>query len=138
VTAFFLAVHALIRRGDHFLLLHRSPTNDYMPDKWDIPGGTVEAGETAEAALAREVFEETALRVQAKNILYVFTNCDQVPVRQTFQLVYLADYVDGPVRINPNEHDEYRWLKKSDIRGLNTIPFLDFLTHSPEFDDLGD
>jgi 8-oxo-dGTP diphosphatase len=125
-------------RGNHFRVLHRSLTNDYTPGKWDIPGGTVEPGETPEAALEREVFEETALRVHAKDILHVFTNCDQVPVRQTLQVIYLADYVEGTVRLNLNEHDAYRWLKKSDIRTLDTIPFLDSLAHRAGFDDLGD
>jgi 8-oxo-dGTP diphosphatase len=61
MNKFFIAGHALIRKGEEYLVLKRSERNDYMPLKWDIPGGIVEMGETVEQAVIREVKEETGL-----------------------------------------------------------------------------
>jgi 8-oxo-dGTP pyrophosphatase MutT (NUDIX family) len=36
------------------LLVHRTPARRWCPDWWDLPGGHVEEGESAETALTRE------------------------------------------------------------------------------------
>jgi ADP-ribose pyrophosphatase YjhB (NUDIX family) len=68
----FVGVGALIfsERGDEILLVERGkpPLVGY----WSLPGGIVEAGERLEDAMAREVFEETGLRVEVGDIATVF------------------------------------------------------------------
>ena len=44
------------------ILLARRPSNKHQGDKWEFPGGKVEAGESAEFALSRELEEELGIR----------------------------------------------------------------------------
>jgi mutator protein MutT len=52
---------ALIRRGERWFLQRRAPGNPVLPGLWEFPGGKVEGGESLEAALERELQEETGL-----------------------------------------------------------------------------
>ena len=123
-TNFFAAAHALIQKDNEYLVTKRSKLNRYMPLKWDIPGGTVEPGETIEAALLREVSEETKLRIKVIRPIHIYTNLDQFPKRQTFQVVFLCDYIDGDINLSIFEHKEFKWLPWDEIKKLDTIAFL--------------
>ena len=51
---------------ERILLLHRN-TDDYQ--HWELPGGKVESGETAESAAVREVAEELGVKVRLTKAL---------------------------------------------------------------------
>jgi 8-oxo-dGTP diphosphatase len=53
-----VVVAAVIERSDRRLLIGQRRHDDTSPLKWEFPGGKVEAGESPEAALARELREE--------------------------------------------------------------------------------
>ncbi len=53
-----VVVAAVIERSDRRLLIGQRRSDDTSPLKWEFPGGKVKAGETHEAALARELREE--------------------------------------------------------------------------------
>lgn len=59
-----IVVAAVIERGDRRLLIGQRRRNGTSPLKWEFPGGKVEEGETAEAALARELLEELGATLQ--------------------------------------------------------------------------
>jgi 8-oxo-dGTP diphosphatase len=60
-----VVVTGVIERSDRRLLIGQRRRGDTSPLKWEFPGGKVEEGETPEAALARELWEE--LGVTLKN-----------------------------------------------------------------------
>lgn len=55
-----LVAAALILRGDEVLICQRRPDQP-LALKWEFPGGKIEAGETAEQALRRELEEELGI-----------------------------------------------------------------------------
>ena len=55
--------HGLVSKASFYLLLRRR-NERYLGGQWDIPGGTVEDGETSEDAAVRECFEETGFSAQ--------------------------------------------------------------------------
>ncbi|MCL2297565.1 MAG: 8-oxo-dGTP diphosphatase MutT [Proteobacteria bacterium] len=57
------AAAVLTRSGNEFLLAQRPPGKVYA-DYWEFPGGKIEAGETGEAALIRELEEELGIVVE--------------------------------------------------------------------------
>lgn len=59
----------VIRRSDGHVLIAKRPLDKHQGGLWEFPGGKVEAGETAEAALARELAEELGIAVSASRPL---------------------------------------------------------------------
>ncbi len=99
------AVRALIERGGRVLLARRG-SRPY-PGAWDTPGGFVEADEHPEAALVREVAEETGLRVRPLSLFAV--RLDRGSTAHVLSFYYRARIVGGSARPAP-EFAELRWF----------------------------
>ncbi len=85
-----IRVTALIIENDSLLLLQQ---NTESSRKWSLPGGKVEEGETLEAALLREVQEETGLTVTIGSLLYL---CDNIlPDKHLLHITFLCSQVGG-------------------------------------------
>ena len=99
----------VVRRGDDFLVVHRSPKNDAY---WHQIAGGVEAGETFAEAAVRELREETGLEAAVRPLDAPF-HYESVHVE--------AFIVDVPPDWEPTldwEHDEYRWLPREEAAEL--------------------
>jgi 8-oxo-dGTP pyrophosphatase MutT (NUDIX family) len=123
---FRLATHAFIEKGDKFLVTHRSPKEDFMPNCWDIPGGSVDFGEDPIKGVARETKEETGLNVVVKDLIYCH-NQVYYGREHWFALTYRCDIVgDESITLDQNEHDDFRWVTRQEIQSLpNKIDFLE-------------
>jgi len=101
------AMMVLIRKGDSVLLaLHTaSPTGRFSP-----LAGFLEAGESIEEAVHREVFEEVGLRVH--NLQYF--SSQSWPFPHSLMIAFTADYLDGEIRVDESEIAEARWFGPGD------------------------
>jgi NAD+ diphosphatase len=101
------AMMVLIRKDDKVLLaLHTaSPSKRFTP-----LAGFLEAGESIEEAVHREVFEEVGLRV--RNLQYF--SSQSWPFPHSLMIAFTADYLDGEIRIDENEIAEARWFGPGD------------------------
>jgi ADP-ribose pyrophosphatase YjhB (NUDIX family) len=62
-----VGVGAVVFEGDCVLLVRRA--HPPMAGEWSLPGGALELGETLAAGCAREVLEETGLRVEVVSLI---------------------------------------------------------------------
>ena len=108
-------------QGDY--LVCKMPANrGVFPGQWGLPGGGIEEGETAEAALRRELREEVGLEVAHVLPLFftegryrkIFPDGSQQEMYMIF-LLYSCRATTGAVRLNP-EFEDYRWVKASALR----------------------
>ena len=108
-----ISIAALVRDG-LVLMVHRHPSRQFYPDCWDLVGGHVEPGELPHQAVSRECFEE--LGVQVHNPLPIpMANSDPTLDVHAF---LVTRWEGDPVNAAPEEHDDLRWFRPSDLTNL--------------------
>lgn len=125
-----VAVGAVVIEEGRVLLVKRK----YPPKqgKWAIPGGSVNLGESLQAAAEREILEETGLVIEAKKPIYTFDLIERDSKENIlFHYVVVdlfAKYVSGDVQPADDVSDA-RWFDPDEIEGLdiseNTKKLLD-------------
>ncbi len=118
VTRPIATVGALIHDGLGKLLMIRTHK---WGDRWGIPGGKIERGETALAALQREIREETALELGDIRFVLVQDSIDSPEFMRPehfLLLNYIARALSNAVCLN-DEAEEFLWLTPADALALN-------------------
>lgn len=106
------SVKALIFNGDQFLVLHKNSNYKMSQFLWDLPGGTLEYGETPQETVLREISEETGLKV-CNLVLYDTWMYRKDETTQLTGVIYLCQTDDTEVILS-NEHDKFLWLTLDD------------------------
>ena len=111
-------VAALIENNGKVLIARRLTGNAEVINKWEFPGGKVEAGETEEHAIEREIQEEFELTIKAKKFL--INNVCEYPDKTIDLRLYACDYLDGEFKLH--DHSEYKWISPAELLSFDLAP----------------
>ncbi|MDR6637842.1 (deoxy)nucleoside triphosphate pyrophosphohydrolase [Paenarthrobacter nitroguajacolicus] len=106
------------------LLAARRTAPPQFAGMWEFPGGKVEVGETAEAALHRELAEELGVEVRLGHELESGNSAGWTLNERAAMRVWFAELTAGEPR-PLEDHDELRWMPLDgfdDVLGLPWIP----------------
>ncbi len=101
----------LVLRGDECLLAHAP---HYPAGRYSTLAGFIEAGETAEAAVAREIREEVGIEVH--NVRYF--RSQSWPFPHALMLGFFADYKGGELHPDGVEILDARWFSRDNLPDL--------------------
>jgi 8-oxo-dGTP diphosphatase len=127
-------VCALIERDGHVLMAQR-PAHKHLGGKWEFPGGKIEPGETAEAALHRELHEELGSTIEILRPLAAHTHAYATV---TVQLIpFVVRLTAGSPAPQTHEHAALQWVPASELLALDLpeadVPIItDYLESLPK------
>jgi NAD+ diphosphatase len=105
------AVIVLVERGGE-ALLGRSPR--FQDGVYSTLAGFVEPGESLEECVHREIQEEVGVRVT--NLRYFGSQPHPFP--HSLMIGFVADWIEGEVRIDPIEIEDARWFRPDALPAL--------------------
>jgi ADP-ribose pyrophosphatase YjhB (NUDIX family) len=117
------AASAIVTDGSGRILLHRRRDND----KWALPGGVMELGESLGDCAVREVREETGLEVHPVGIVGIYSDpkhvfaYDDGEVRQEFSICLECRVVDGEVAVSEESYE----VKFFTPDAIDALPMVD-------------
>ena len=109
-------VAAIIRKHDKIFATQRG-YGDFK-DWWEFPGGKMEAGETPEEALKREIREELSTEINVDEFLCTVEY--DYPAFHLTMHCYLCSLLTESLHLN--EHEAARWLKPEDLDSVDWLP----------------
>ncbi|WP_328302140.1 NUDIX domain-containing protein [Actinomycetospora sp. NBC_00405] len=120
------SVTAAVRNDEGQLLLIHKIDND----RWALPGGAMNLGESIAEAAVREVEEETGVRVEVTGLVGIYTDPNHVmayddgEVRQEFSVCFHARVITGAPRQDNVETKAAKWVDVTDVPALDIHPSM--------------
>ena len=110
-------VAAIIHDGEGRVFATQRGYGDYK-DYWEFPGGKMEIGETPEAALLREIWEELNTRIVVERLITTVEH--DYPQFHLTMHCFFCHVESGHLELK--EHEAARWLAKEQLESVNWLP----------------
>ena len=110
-----VGVGGVVVHDGRVLLIRRG--KEPLRGRWVVPGGTVELGETLEAAVVREVREETGILVRPLEVMTVFDRIERSASEVAYHYVivdYRCAFVSGSLEA-ATDAQEAAWVAERDL-----------------------
>ncbi|MBI5771776.1 MAG: (deoxy)nucleoside triphosphate pyrophosphohydrolase [Verrucomicrobia bacterium] len=117
LTAPVPVVAAVLLDRDGRVLVAQRPPHKHLALKWEFPGGKVDAGESPEAALVRELREELGIAAEIVRPLPHFQHdygtvvIDMIP--------FICRLAVDSAAPHPHEHVALRWVAPAHLREVD-------------------
>lgn len=103
-------------KNDNILITQR--VDGEFNGLWEFPGGKIEANETHQEALIREIKEELNIDIKVGD--FITTVNYKYPTFELEMHVYKCHVVNGT--INLNVHSSYQWIPKEKLNSIEWVP----------------
>lgn len=120
-------VNGLLIDNGCILMALRSASRRNYPNTWSFPGGHVEADETLDQAVRRELREEIGIEVKSAEFLHRFTTLSgakDIPV--TFHF-FAINVWNGTPRNLGDEHAKLEWFTFAEAANLQRLTFPEYI-----------
>lgn len=116
----FPVVAVALIDGDGRVLVQQRPPGKPMAGLWEFPGGKIEAGETPEAALVRELSEELGIDVEAACLAPAAFASEPLGNRHLVLLLYACRKWRGIPE--PRHASALKWVRPLQLHALEMPP----------------
>ena len=121
----FEVVSCFVECDGEILLLHRWPEKS-QGNKWGVPAGKIEPGETPLQAMVRETKEETDVMIDQKDLTYFKKVFVRYPDYDFVYHMFHIQFTQKPkVTLNPKEHQNFVWVWPRGALLMEIMPDLD-------------
>ena len=119
------AQKAIIIKDNKLLMIKKSSKDPNQPNKWEIPGGRKQVGESLDEHIVREVKEEVGINIIPKDIfdLWEFKiNIDEKPTT-IVAVSRFCEIMDECINITEDVIDKCEWVEiNAELLNYNLIP----------------
>lgn len=105
-----VVIGVIINKQNQVLITKRA-ADQHQANKWEFPGGKVEATETAQQALTRELQEELGIKVESASFLLTINHQYQAK-KVTLDVFVVRQWLGEPKAL---EGQPMRWVQKTDL-----------------------
>lgn len=113
-------IYKRVEKKVMLFLPKRAPTKKFLPNKFELPGGHINFGESLEDGLKREIKEELNVDIIIKGCFHAFTYINEVKGSHSVEILYFAQFTspESEIKLNPEDHSEYIWVDFKDYLKL--------------------
>lgn len=103
------------------LLLKRTKKRKSYPGRWNVISAKIEEGESPGECLSREIREE--IKIKRYNIIKEGKSYLDIQKEGKWRVYpYLCKIVEGKIKLDKKEHDEYKWVLVSELTNYDIVP----------------
>jgi 8-oxo-dGTP diphosphatase len=115
----FFSVKTLLIKNNTFLAVYNLKDGQKL---WDLPGGRMEFGETAEETLKREIFEELSIEIKPVKVIDTWNYMHNDKCQIT-GIIYFSEMLTDTIYLS-DEHEGYQWIWFKQIDEIFSKDFL--------------